>query len=145
VREFVRLTLGQPIDTEYGVVDPSVTNFDGPWYDRCTDDEDWFRFPDESESEFSSWSNCDWGTFFATKTWRNHFDDADEFVKGHPQSAGHRLNMARALRPIFDRAAITNWWMTEDVLPYVKALLAIDFREAWLSSKQEGSVLAEVA
>ncbi|HET6839795.1 MAG TPA: hypothetical protein VFH41_08650, partial [Bradyrhizobium sp.] len=41
VREFVRLTLGQPTDHEYGLVDSSVTNLDGPWYDpRCTDDED---------------------------------------------------------------------------------------------------------
>jgi hypothetical protein len=146
VREFARLTLGQPADPEYGLVDPSVTNLDGPWYDQCTDDEDWFLFYDEYESELAYWSNSDWKVFFATKAWQTLFDDADEFVKEFPQSAGHRLNMSRALRPIFDRAWITNWWVTEDIVPYAKALLAIDFREAELASKPAHSkALAEVA
>jgi hypothetical protein len=138
VREFVRLALGQPTDHEYGLVDPSVTDTNNPWCNPwgdlwCTDDQELLRFLDENPSDFASWSNYEWGVFFATKACQKLFDDADEFAKEFPRSAGHRLNMARALRPIFDRAWITNWSVTENALPYVKALLAIDFREARLT------------
>jgi hypothetical protein len=142
VRQYARLSLGQPADPDYGLVDPSVTNLDGPWYDRCTDDE--HRYSDESDSEFASWSNGDWKIFASNKAWQILFDDADEFLREFPKNARDRLNMARALRPIFDRAWITDWWLTKDVLPYVKALLAIDFRKGGLASLPD-AVVTEVA
>jgi hypothetical protein len=140
-REFVRLSLGQPADPAYGLVDfdPSAIYLDGPWYDR-SDVADWFCLHDESQS---SWSDCDWMICFATKALQNILDDPDAFVKEFPGCARHRLNMLRALRPIFDHASVTNWWITEEVLPYVKALLAIDFGEAGPASISS-SVVAEV-
>jgi hypothetical protein len=143
VREFVRLSLGQPTDAAYGLVDASVIYLEGPWYDRC-DVAEWFRFHDESESELESSSDCDWMICFATKALQNLFEDADEFVKEFPDCASRRLNMVRALRPIFDHASVTNWWVTEEVLPYVKALLTMDFGQAVLPSGT-GTVLTEFA
>jgi hypothetical protein len=142
VREFVRLSLGRRLDPAYGLVDPDtfVIYLDGPWYDR-SDVAEWFCFHDEREQ---SWSDCDWMICFATKALQNLLDDADAFVKEFPGCAGHRLNLVRAMRPIFDHASVTNWWVAEDVLPYIKALMAIDFGEAVLPSRA-GSVLAEAA
>src|SRR2546425_12354555 len=79
VREFVRLSLGQPADSEYGLVD-ALIYLDGPWYDRC-DVADWFRFHDEGETKPESWNDYDWMICFATKALQNLLDDADEFVK----------------------------------------------------------------
>jgi len=132
VREYVRLSLGQPADPDYGLIDPFLTNPDRPRHDG-----------DDSHSEFGSWSNGDWKIFFTNKAWQNLFDDADEFQKEFPNNACDRLNMVCALRPIFDRAWITDWWLTKDVLPYIKALLAIDFRKAGFTFKP-ASVAAEV-
>jgi hypothetical protein len=142
VREFIRVSFGQPADAAYGLVDfdPFAIYLDGPWYDR-SDVADWFCFHDEGEQ---SWTDCDWMICFTTKALQNLLNDADAFVKEFPGRASHRINLVRALRPIFDHASVTNWWVTEDVLPYVKALMAIDFGEAMLPSRT-GAVLTEAA
>jgi hypothetical protein len=136
VREFVRLTLDQPTDHEYGLVDPSAT--DSPWYawgDPCTDDEELVRCLVDDLPDYAYWGNRDLKTYLATVAMKKLLDDADEFVREFPRSAEHRLNMVRALQPIFRQAWDTNWSVTDDVLPYVKAMLAIDFREAKLASR----------
>jgi hypothetical protein len=135
VREFVRLTLGQPIDAEYGTVDASVNDIDGGRYDLHRLDDERYLFPDEPEADFAHWSNNDWKAFLLTQAFQSTFDDAEEFAKEFTHATKHRLNMARALRPIFDRAGITNWRVGQEVPPYVKALLAISFRQAGVEPK----------
>lgn len=138
VREFVRLTLGQPIDAEYGVVHASVGDVDGGRYDLHRLDDERYLFPDESEADFAHWSRIDWNGFLLTQAYRSTFDDAEEFAKDFPHATKHRLNMARALRPVFDRSDTTNWRVGREVPPYIKAVLAIDFREAGFLSKTTG-------
>lgn len=127
-REFIRLTLGQPVDSEYGLVDPSVADLDGPWYSHDTNDEEWFGHFAEYESDFP-----DWEILLATKAWRALFDDAEKFANEYRNKDVHRLNMKRALQPVLDFAPAKNLWFV-DFDPYVKALLDIDFKEARLGS-----------
>jgi hypothetical protein len=113
-----------------------------PWNE---DDDDRLRFLEENDTD-PQWSNHDWKVFLAMTAFEELFHDPDKFVKEFPGSAEHRLKMARALHPIFHRARITDRSVKEDVLPYVKALLAIDFREAGLArSSAEDPALSSAA
>jgi hypothetical protein len=82
VREFVRLSLHQPADAGYGLVDPdpSAIYLDGPWYDR-SDVANWYCFHGEGEK---SWRDCDWMICFATQASQNLLGNANTFAKHFP-------------------------------------------------------------
>jgi hypothetical protein len=137
-RQFVRIELGENPDPKYGLVDQDVILEPVP-DPGCTETDDWIEFFDESHL-----AGYDWKALRVSTAWQKSFEDAAEFEQQFPGMSERRLNIVRALQPIFDRD--TCGLVMQSAIRSVTALLAIDFKETRLGSNPpEHSTMVEVA
>ena len=127
-REYVRVELGGAPDQRYGYVEPLGT----PQRDLLnTDDEECYADPG---SEWDALHTSDCAMFFKNREMYDCFSNPAEFDKQFPGKSKHRLNMARALEPIFERDWFGYWPVIDRAYHHAKLLLAIKFREGQLTS-----------
>jgi hypothetical protein len=124
VREFVRLEAGQDPDTGYGLVEGEPVQDRDRYNPRCRDDDDWLASISDT-----ALSSRDCAHFMIVSRWHKTFDDPLLFEKEFPGMSERRLNMLRALDPIFDRIWFSNFLLAEHGVRYASALLAVDFKE----------------
>jgi hypothetical protein len=135
MREFVRLEFGCAIDPGYGHIDSETVGEDQLndeyW---CPEDEIWIAIA-AAENGYMHWGRHENNLFAWADAWQARFDDPATFEQTFPGMAKRRSNMARALKPIFDRDWVCDAMLLDDAVRYAKALLEIAFEETRLPSR----------